>query len=143
MFTPTSLVRTPAIIFNWMNGTYRLPRVGIMNETLYAQTFTGTKELIEEYVDEVCFCIRALQTHASSELPEHLEGIRSFLQRTSTTWGTTALCLSGGAMNGMHHFGVVKTLLKHGLMPQVGLSRGGSRVQTYRRSCAAHRRGHL
>jgi len=67
---------------------------------------------------------------------EHaLTSVRDTLRLVSETHrslGRTALCLSGGGALAMYHFGVIKTLLEQGLLPQVisGTS-GGSIVAAF------------
>jgi uncharacterized membrane protein YgcG len=48
-----------------------------------------------------------------------LERLLAFFIETRHAYGRTALCLSGGAVMGMHHAGVVKALLENGLLPAV------------------------
>jgi len=54
------------------------------------------------------------------QLPSfHRERVLNFLKRARTAYGRTALCLSGGAMMGLYHFGVVKALLEAKLLPHI------------------------
>lgn len=54
------------------------------------------------------------------ELPPcHREQVLAFLKRARAAYGRTALCLSGGAMMGLYHFGVVTALVKAGLLPHI------------------------
>eukprot|EP00922_Rhytidocystis_sp_ex-Travisia-forbesii_P048574 GHVS01072329.1.p1 GENE.GHVS01072329.1~~GHVS01072329.1.p1 ORF type:complete len:897 (-),score=143.49 GHVS01072329.1:185-2875(-) len=154
---------------------------GILRESLYCRTFSGTKRLVQEYVDEVCVCLHYLQgfvgdagerggpttgfgnsgdavvddadnvdtnvqhidfiqqQHQPISTPrtsmsssrtttnttqQHSNNgsrsssiyyddlIRSMLHDGTCQWGCTALILSGGAMLGVHHFGLCETLLK-------------------------------
>ena len=70
---------------------------------------------------------RALE-RASREVKETLR----LVSETHRSLGRTALCLSGGGALAMYHFGVIKTLLEQGLLPQVisGTS-GGSIVAAF------------
>lgn len=55
-----------------------------------------------------------------SELPAfHREKVRNFLKRAREAYGRTALCLSGGAMMGLYHFGIVKALLDKKCLPKI------------------------
>ena len=65
---------------------------------------------------------------ASVEVKETLR----LVSETHRSLGRTALCLSGGGALAMYHFGVIKTLLEQGLLPQVisGTS-GGSIVAAF------------
>eukprot|EP00820_Chromera_velia_P018633 Cvel_27645.t1-p1 / transcript=Cvel_27645.t1 / gene=Cvel_27645 / organism=Chromera_velia_CCMP2878 / gene_product=Patatin-like phospholipase domain-containing, putative / transcript_product=Patatin-like phospholipase domain-containing, putative / location=Cvel_scaffold3480:15296-16376(+) / protein_length=243 / sequence_SO=supercontig / SO=protein_coding / is_pseudo=false len=81
----------------------------IESEHLYAKTYDGTKYMIEDFVDEVCRCIRYLQESVCcvADADRRLViSVDQFVRKAEATWGCTALCLSGGAAIGMHHFGV-------------------------------------
>ena len=55
-----------------------------------------------------------------SSLPSfHKEKVIAFLKRARAAYGRTALCLSGGAMMGLYHFGIVKALLEMGSLPNI------------------------
>ena len=49
----------------------------------------------------------------------HREKVKTFLKRARAAYGRTALCLSGGAMMGNYHFGVIKTLLDEDCLPHI------------------------
>ncbi|KZT66024.1 patatin-domain-containing protein [Daedalea quercina L-15889] len=88
-----------------------------------SETFYGTKDLIEDYVNEE---EKALEfVRESTELSNDEK--RRFFKSVNTNLGTSALCLSGGASFGYYHFGIVKAFLDAGLMPRVisGTSAGG------------------
>ncbi|GBB90901.1 hypothetical protein RclHR1_00180039 [Rhizophagus clarus] len=96
---------------------------GVENVRLYSQTYFGTKEIVENYVDEVTESLNYLRT--SKSLP--LEEKRKLFRNTQKNYGRTALCLSGGATFGYYHLGVVKALFEANLLPTVitGTSAGG------------------
>jgi TAG lipase / steryl ester hydrolase / phospholipase A2 / LPA acyltransferase len=62
---------------------------------------------------------------AAAALPPQTSGGLSagdrlrFFNETRHAYGRTALMLSGGAVMGLHHLGVVKALLEHDLLPRV------------------------
>ncbi|RDW71219.1 patatin-like phospholipase-containing protein [Coleophoma cylindrospora] len=89
--------------------------VGVENARLYSQTYYGTKNLVQEFVDELEKAITILST------TEHLdqEAKRTLFKRMHTNFGRTALCLSGGASFAYYHLGVVKALLDANLLPDV------------------------
>jgi hypothetical protein len=61
-----------------------------------------------------------LSLDSDGELPAfHKEKVIAFLKRARAAYGRTALCLSGGAMMGLYHFGHVKALLEQGLLPNI------------------------
>ncbi|KAA8567549.1 hypothetical protein EYC84_008024 [Monilinia fructicola] len=89
--------------------------VGVENARLYSQTYYGTKDLVQEFIDEVEKGVSILAR--SGELQE--EEKRTLFKRMHTNFGRTALCLSGGASFAYYHFGVVKALLDANLLPEV------------------------
>jgi len=106
--------------------------VGVENSRLYSQTYFGTKDLVQDFVDEgkhhklsyfakdANFSIvekgitLLVQTKQIDE-----EEKRTLFKRMHTNFGRTALCLSGGASFAYYHFGVVKALLDADLLPDV------------------------
>lgn len=90
---------------------------GMGQAKLYQRAKSGTKILIEEYINE----IRDSLEHLS---PRHLKSIPwaeriEFFQRASHCYGRTALMLSGGGTLGYFHFGVLKSLIEQELCPVV------------------------
>jgi predicted acylesterase/phospholipase RssA len=88
---------------------------GVENPRIYSETYSGTKDLVQEYIDEVHACIELVQNtkqidnDAKYQLFKHLD----------TNFGRTALCLSGGATFAYYHFGVVKALLDNDVLPEI------------------------
>lgn len=95
---------------------------GVENFSLYSQSFYGTKHLVENYYLELQ---RAIQYLESSSLDPKVK--RTFYRVAAKNFGKTALCLSGGASFAYYHFGVIKALLDHNLLPNIisGTSAGG------------------
>lgn len=89
--------------------------VGVENPRLYSETYYGTKNLAQEYVDELDNSLAFLLQ--SSQLSKHDK--YSLAKHMHTNYGRTALCLSGGASFAWYHFGVVKALLDASLLPDV------------------------
>ncbi|KAF2177003.1 lipid particle protein [Zopfia rhizophila CBS 207.26] len=89
--------------------------VGFENPRLYSETYYGTKDLVQSFVDEVeaslSYLLRTNQLDQESK--------RALFKHLSTNFGRTALCLSGGATFAYYHFGVAKALLDAQLMPEV------------------------
>ena len=89
--------------------------VGFENPRLYSETYYGTKDLVQSFVDEVevtlSFLARTQQLSQDSK--------RAMFKHISTNFGRTALCLSGGATFAYYHFGVAKALLDANLLPEV------------------------
>ena len=90
---------------------------GIANSLLYQQSFFGTKNLITDYLDEVCACLRwiAATEFTNFSFVQKLE----FFERTSRSFGQSALMLSGGAALCLFHLGVLKAMFDEGLLPDV------------------------
>ncbi|KAF2089239.1 patatin-domain-containing protein [Saccharata proteae CBS 121410] len=88
---------------------------GFENPRLYSETYYGTKNLVQEYVDEIESSLLLLKnTQAISQ-----EDKRMLFKHLHTNFGRTALCLSGGATFAYYHFGVAKALLDANLLPEV------------------------
>ena len=90
---------------------------GIANPKLYTFCRVGTKLLIEEYLHEVGICLNYLCDNDFDDFPLD-EKIR-FFKRTGSSFGRSALMLSGGATLGMFHLGVIKALWSEGILPRV------------------------
>ena len=90
---------------------------GMGRGVLYSQARSGTKLLIDEYVNvivEALHCI-ADADEDSIPLPEKVD----FFRRASHCYGRSALMLSGGAGVIYFHHGVVQTLVDEDLLPNV------------------------
>lgn len=96
---------------------------GTENPILYSQTYYGTKEIVEEYNDEV---VKALEFIIEDEKVSPLIK-KELFKSLNKNFGKTALCLSGGACFAYNHFGVIKALLENDLLPTIvsGTSGGG------------------
>merc|ERR1712225_136437 len=89
--------------------------VGVENSRLYSQTYYGTKNLGQDFIDEVEKGVTILVNTNQLDAEEK----RTLFKRMHTNFGRTALCLSGGASFAYYHFGVVKALLDANLLPEV------------------------
>ena len=87
------------------------------NPALYQHARTGTKKLVNEYLDEVSHCLKLLCESNTAALPPMRK--RRFLKRAARSFGRSCLLLSGGASLGMFHLGVIKELEAEGIMPRV------------------------
>ncbi|OCK76924.1 lipid particle protein [Lepidopterella palustris CBS 459.81] len=89
--------------------------VGFENPRLYSETYYGTKDLVQGFVDEVESSLDLLfRTHQLDQ-----ESKKALFKHIGTNFGRTALCLSGGATFAYYHFGVAKALLDASFMPEV------------------------
>jgi predicted acylesterase/phospholipase RssA len=89
--------------------------VGFENPRLYSETYYGTKDLVQSFVDEaetsLQFLLRTAQLDADNK--------RALFKHLGSNFGRTALCLSGGATFAYYHFGVAKALMDAELLPEV------------------------
>ena len=89
----------------------------ITSPGLYGFARVGTKRMIDEYIGEVVRCLDYL---CAGDFPDFSEDEKTvFFKRTGTSFGRSALLLSGGATLGMFHLGVIKALHQQGLLPRV------------------------
>ncbi len=89
----------------------------IANPKLYTYCRVGTKLLLEAYLHEVAICLNYLCDNDFQDFP--LEEKILFFKRTGSSFGRSALMLSGGATLGMFHLGVIKALWSEGVLPRV------------------------
>ncbi len=90
---------------------------GMGNPKLYRKARSGTKFLINDYIDEICAALKYLS-------PRRFKGISwadriEFFQIASHCYGRSALMLSGGGTLGFFHLGVLKALIEQKLCPVV------------------------
>ncbi|KAF3770544.1 patatin-like phospholipase domain-containing protein, partial [Cryphonectria parasitica EP155] len=90
--------------------------VGVENPRLYSQTYYGTKNLVQNHVDEAVE--KSLKFILETKQMQ-LEEKRDLFKSLYANYGRTALCLSGGATFAYYHIGVVKALLEEDLLPDV------------------------
>ncbi|KAF4757196.1 hypothetical protein FOZ63_003522, partial [Perkinsus olseni] len=107
------------------------------DEYLFSKSFLGTKECITEFYELVADTIDELTAHLKTEDSKKNDSIEKhlyseFLNDIMLTFGQPALCLSGGGMMALMHFGIVETMIEQGCLPKVicGTS-GGSVVAAY------------
>jgi len=88
---------------------------GIANPALYNKCKSGTKHLIDEFIQELQDALAYIAASEEIDLTEK----QDFFSRASHCFGCSALMLSGGASLGNFHVGVVKSLQQQGLLPEV------------------------
>ncbi|OAA65814.1 lipid acyl hydrolase [Niveomyces insectorum RCEF 264] len=96
---------------------------GISSAGLYNHTRTGTKHLVERYVQASIDLITTLvdRTRSAKTLPAgltHREMLDQLLL-ARRSYGRSALILSGGSVYGMAHIGVLKALFERNLLPRI------------------------
>ncbi len=89
--------------------------VGVENPRLYSETYYGTKDLVQDFVEQIQQSLKTVSE--STDISQ--EEKKLFFTHLDTNYGRTALCLSGGATFAYYHFGVIKALLKTGNLPQI------------------------
>ncbi|SPO01097.1 probable lipase 5 [Cephalotrichum gorgonifer] len=89
--------------------------VGVESPRLYSQTYYGTKNLVQRYIEEAELTVNFLRK-TNQLAPEEK---RVLFKHMHANYGRTALCLSGGAAFAYYHFGVVRALLDADLLPDV------------------------
>ncbi len=90
---------------------------GMGKTALYKRAKFGTKHLIEEYVDEIVDALHYLSKLRSNKIS--FEERLDFFRRADHCFGRSALMLSGGAVLGHFHVGVVKAMLEEDVLPSV------------------------
>lgn len=85
---------------------------GIMDDRLYNYAYSGTKCLIDDYIEAV---VKALDMLFQAEFPHK----RSFFREIQHFYGRTCLLLSGGASFGLFHLGLLSNLLEQRLLPKI------------------------
>ncbi|KAI9931638.1 hypothetical protein ASPWEDRAFT_49601 [Aspergillus wentii DTO 134E9] len=88
---------------------------GVENPRIYSEAYSGTKDLVQEYIDEVHAC---MQVVLDSKQISNEDKYQHF-KHLDTNFGRTALCLSGGATFAYYHFGVIKALLDNDVLPEI------------------------
>ncbi|KAH8726980.1 patatin-like phospholipase domain-containing protein [Phaeosphaeriaceae sp. PMI808] len=88
---------------------------GFENPRLYSETYYGTKDAVQSFVQEAEASLSFL-LHTTQLDPENK---RALFKHLGSNFGRTALCLSGGATFAYYHYGVAKALLDAGLLPEV------------------------
>ena len=121
------------LLFNLNEGIHG--NIGGMGKSgLYAHARSGTKQLIEDYIEEVVHALELLAQENSGDIS--LEEKLDFFRRASHCFGRSALMMSGSGSLLYFHVGVVRALAQANLLPTVlsGSSGGalvGSVVSTH------------
>lgn len=90
---------------------------GMGQPVLYTRSKFGTKQLIEDYIDAIVDALDHL-ARLDCDTPGFVERL-DFFRRANKCYGKSALMLSGGAVLGNFHVGVVRTLIAEGVLPDV------------------------
>ncbi|RLN92350.1 hypothetical protein BBJ28_00021547, partial [Nothophytophthora sp. Chile5] len=99
--------------------------LGVDTPSLHLECNSGTKTAITTYNALVMRALDVLAAMSNEEFP-HADKVR-FFRRMKQSFGSTALCLSGGGAIAMYHMGVIRALLEADVLPNViSGSSGGS-----------------
>ena len=114
------------LLFNLNEGIHG--NMGGMGKSeLYHRARFGTKQLVEDYVDEIVDALELLGDHQMTDIST--EEKLDFFRRAQHCFGQSALMMSGSGMLLYFHVGVVKALWEQGLLPNImSGSSGGSFV---------------
>lgn len=88
---------------------------GVENPRLYSETYYGTKYLAQAFIDELHDSLQFLLHRSRLDRADKY----TLAKHLHRNFGRTALCLSGGATFSYYHFGVVRALVDHSLLPDV------------------------
>eukprot|EP00040_Diaphanoeca_grandis_P022299 m.119513 g.119513 ORF g.119513 m.119513 type:complete len:579 (+) comp28742_c0_seq1:691-2427(+) len=108
---------------NWSRSAYLLRSTldrnlaDMSSPKLFQQCHIGTKDLVEQYADEVVEHLKHIHENPIPGISEKAK-IEMFVHLREG-FGSSALLLSGGAGLGMHHFGVLKALHATGMLPRI------------------------
>lgn len=121
------------LLFNLNEGIHG--NMGGMGKAgLYGHALSGTKQLVEDYIEEVVDTLNLLAEEDSGEIS--VEEKLDFFRRASHCFGRSALMMSGSGSLLYFHVGVIRALAQANLLPTIlsGSSGGalvGSVVSTH------------
>lgn len=93
-------------------GYVKRNHLGIDDIRLFTGSYTTTKKVITDYLDEVKSCAIYLRQLDDCILP--ISEKIGFFGKLSRNLGQSALCLSGGGALSMYHMGVIRALIESG-----------------------------
>ena len=99
----------------WLLRAQLHRNIASINHVKLYECHTGTKQLIEEYIELVSKSLNAIKESSELSLEEKLK----FFRDTSHAYGRTALLLSGGGGLSMYHLGVIKSLYDAKVLPNI------------------------
>lgn len=92
---------------------------GMDNADLYRHSYTGTKKLIESYVESAISTIDAVVTQSRHDSTVQYRDLLEGMLYARQSFGRSALLLSGGGTFGMAHCGVLRSLFQAKLLPRI------------------------
>jgi TAG lipase/steryl ester hydrolase/phospholipase A2/LPA acyltransferase len=114
---------------------------GMGKAGLYGHALSGTKHLVEAYIEEIVHTLDLLAEENSGDISD--EEKRDFFRRASHCFGRSAFMMSGSGSLLFFHVGVIRALAEAKLLPTIlsGSSGGsivGSIVATHNEEELAH-----
>ncbi|RKP22692.1 acyl transferase/acyl hydrolase/lysophospholipase, partial [Syncephalis pseudoplumigaleata] len=97
---------------------------GSESARLYSRTYYGTKDVLEDYVQQVTHALEHVYQSNGLSMQEKIR----FFKRASRSYGRTALCLSGGASFAYYHLGGIRTIIDQHLLPKVVTGTSGAAI---------------
>lgn len=105
-----------------LSGLVKRNHLGIDDWKMHSHCLAGTKDVIENFHDEM---VRSLEAVANCSEIRQYEKLR-FFRTARTSFGVTALNLSGGGSVAMYHSGVLRALCEAGLYENIRVFSGTS-----------------
>ena len=99
---------------------------GMGRAGLYGRAKSGTKHLVEDYIDEIVHTLEYLADEDSSDISA--EQKHEFFRRASHCFGHSAFMMSGSGSLLFFHVGVVKALAEADLLPSVMSGSSGGAI---------------
>ena len=96
--------------------------LGIDDVDNHNNCLSGTKKVIEDFIEELCACIDFVCDNNRNSYERKV----SFLQKLSKNLGHSALCLSGGGAISMYHLGVLKSFIANDIYRNIHVISGTS-----------------
>jgi TAG lipase/steryl ester hydrolase/phospholipase A2/LPA acyltransferase len=90
---------------------------GMGKAGLYGHAMSGTKHLVENYIEEIVDTLDILATTTTGEITEDEK--LDFFRRASHCFGRSALMMSGSGSLLFFHVGVIRALAEVNLLPTV------------------------
>ncbi len=99
---------------------------GMGRSGLYSHALSGTKHLIEQYIDEIIHTLEHIAEDESGDISP--EEKLDFFRRASHCFGHSAFMMSGSGSLLYFHVGVVRALLEADLLPTVMSGSSGGAI---------------
>ncbi|DBA04933.1 TPA: hypothetical protein N0F65_006935, partial [Lagenidium giganteum] len=108
-------------------------KLGTDSPMLHLECSHGTKHLITKYNELVIQALELLHNAGPGLFPPTEK--TTFFKKLKQSFGSTALCLSGGGAIAMYHMGVIRALLEADLLPNVVSGSSGGSIAAAMTAC--------